>query len=290
MIELPEEPARIPQDARGMVEELQQERTPEHEEAVVGLALIDDHVTVHPIEHEKGNDEQHRQADVRGELLTHDQECPGSARRRALSQPCRSPLPLNQSNRGEVSCQRRNGPDHKEPWRLGNLVSRSGWAPSAEGREMIRIAVTMIVLAGAALPVCAADMDELRPSVGWLRAEGLRGTLLHDPIVGPPRPMRVEPVDPAGCTAAPASIALRGWHHVIVLPDTQGKIVFRLKDLPGQTHFRGSIYAVFDPQGNQIAEETVGRGEEKVVEHQPKPGGRTSCCSTRDQLRAVPWN
>jgi len=143
---------------------------------------------------------------------------------------------------------------------------------------MKRLVVVMMTLASSVSLVLGADMDALRPSAAWLRTERLRGTLFHDPIVEPLRPMLVEPAVPsvghgnappngrAGRPAAPVSIALRGWHHLIVLPDAQGKIVFRLKDLPGQAHFAGSIYAVFGPQGKQIAEGTVERGEEKAVE------------------------
>jgi len=131
---------------------------------------------------------------------------------------------------------------------------------------MIRLVVALMMLAGSASPVCGAQMDALRPTARWLATERLRGTLFHNPLVEPLRPVLVAPVDPAGRSGAPVSIALRGWHHVIVLPDKQGKVVFRLKDLPSQTHFQGSLYAVFDPQGSQIAEGTLRRGEEKVVE------------------------
>lgn len=54
-----------------MVEELHEEVSSKHEEAIVGFALNDNNVPVDPMECEKGDDKQHRQADIRGESLAH---------------------------------------------------------------------------------------------------------------------------------------------------------------------------------------------------------------------------
>lgn len=126
--------------------------------------------------------------------------------------------------------------------------------------------VVSLMTASATMLVHGADMNSLRDSAKWLATERLRGTLFHNPNVEPLRPIMLEAADPAGRRGAPTSVTLRGWHSLIIIPDPQKRIAFRIKDLPGETHFAGSIYAVFDPQGNQVAEGVVVPGQEKSVE------------------------
>lgn len=120
-------------------------------------------------------------------------------------------------------------------------------------------------LVAAALPVRAADMDALRSSAAWLKTERLRGVLFHDPLIEPLRPLLVSPVAPGGRQGAPIPVVLRGWHHLVLLPGAQHRLLFTLKDLPDRSRFAGSVWAVFDPRGTQIAGGTVGPGEEKTV-------------------------
>ncbi|MGD2174514.1 MAG: hypothetical protein PVJ27_03850, partial [Candidatus Brocadiaceae bacterium] len=131
---------------------------------------------------------------------------------------------------------------------------------------MARYCVVLLILVAVRTSAQAADMDALRDSARWLVEERLRGTLFHNPNVEPPRPILVEPTDASGRRGAPTPIVLRGWHHLVVLPDAQQRIAFRLKDAASETQFVGSIYAVFDPEGNQVAEGAIGRGEERTVE------------------------
>lgn len=128
---------------------------------------------------------------------------------------------------------------------------------------------TRIAVAGALLVAVvvaqAADLDHLRDSARWLREERLRGTLFHDPNIQPLRPMLLAPADPGGRTGAPTPISLRGWHHIVILPDDEGVIAFRLRDLRAEAHFSGSAYALFDQSGRQVAEGVVPAGEELPV-------------------------
>ncbi len=131
---------------------------------------------------------------------------------------------------------------------------------------MLRSVVVLTMVASTALLAYGAEMDNLRDCAKWLKTERLRGTLWHNPNVAPLRPMLLEATNPAGREGAPTPVTLRGWHHLVVLPDAQKKLAFKLKDLPGEAHFAGSIYAVFDPEAGQVAAGVVGRGQETTVE------------------------
>ena len=131
---------------------------------------------------------------------------------------------------------------------------------------MVRSSAMLSIVVLAVGPVGAADMDGLRDSAKWLAEERLRGTLFHNPNVEPLRPMLLGPADASGRQDAPTPITLRGWHNLIILPDAQKRIAFKLKHVQGDTHFAGSIYAVFDGEGAQVAEGSAGPGEEKTVE------------------------
>ncbi len=131
---------------------------------------------------------------------------------------------------------------------------------------MLRYVSVLLMVTGGVMFAYGADLDNLRDSAKWLKTERLRGTLWHNPIVQPLRPMMLEAADPSGRTGAPTPVTLRGWHHLIILPDAQKKVAFKLKDLSSETHFSGSIYAIFDHEGKQVAEGQVGSGEEKAVE------------------------
>lgn len=123
-------------------------------------------------------------------------------------------------------------------------------------------------LAGGAAP---ADFPSLRPAVEWLATERLRGTLFHQPNVEPLRPLQVMPTFPEGVPPEPAPLALRGWHHLVILPE-EGRIAFRLKTLEGRDPFPQTLYAVFDPTGQEIATGLVPPGEERQIEL-PTPAG-----------------
>ena len=79
VVELSDESGRVTQRACGMVEKLQQERTPEHEETVIGLALKSNDVAVYPVEYENGSSENCYQSDVQRGVLTHHKD-PGNWR------------------------------------------------------------------------------------------------------------------------------------------------------------------------------------------------------------------
>ncbi len=144
---------------------------------------------------------------------------------------------------------------------------------------MLRYVSVLLMVTGGVMFAYGADLDNLRDSAKWLKTERLRGTLWHNPIVQLLRPMMLEAADPSGRMGAPTPVTLRGWHHLIILPDAQKKVAFKLKDLSsethfsGRTHFSGSIYAIFDHEGKQVAEGQVGSGEEKTVEVRAKAEG-----------------
>jgi len=102
----------------------------------------------------------------------------------------------------------------------------------------------LLMVVSCVMPVCGADLDSLRDSARWLASERLRGTLFHNPIVEPLRPLLLEPADPTGRAGNPTSVVLRGWHHLVILPDARHEISFDLKDIPGASHFQGNIHAV----------------------------------------------
>jgi len=131
---------------------------------------------------------------------------------------------------------------------------------------MLRLIVVPLMVASAAMLARGADMNSLRDSAKWLATERLRGTLFHNPNVEPLRPMMLEAADPAGRQGAPTSVTLRGWHNLVILPDAHKNIAFKIKAIPSQTHFAGSIYAIFDPEGNQVAEGVVEPGKWESVE------------------------
>ncbi len=123
---------------------------------------------------------------------------------------------------------------------------------------------------GLAQPFAAgpvqAEFPPLRPAVEWLATERLRGTLFHQPNVEPLRPLLVTPALPAEPPAEPVPVALRGWHYLILLPDPDGRIAFRLKALASPAPFPQALYAVFDPAGEEVAAGLVPPGEEWLIE------------------------
>ncbi len=125
------------------------------------------------------------------------------------------------------------------------------------------------ILAGWAL---AADLDALRPSAQWLAKERLKGTLFHQPNADRLRPKLVAPSDPTGHEGPSTPLRLRGWHTLIVLPD-RGEIIFRLKAVAAREHFRDCIYAVFDPQGAELATGRVALQHEERVRVQAHGDG-----------------
>ncbi|MFQ5808353.1 MAG: hypothetical protein ACE5JM_01935, partial [Armatimonadota bacterium] len=100
---------------------------------------------------------------------------------------------------------------------------------------MARYCVMLLILVAVGASARAADMEALRDSARWLAEERLRGTLFHNPNVEPPRPILVQPTDASGRREAPTPIVLRGWHHLVILPDGQRRLAFRLKDLASET-------------------------------------------------------
>jgi hypothetical protein len=125
-------------------------------------------------------------------------------------------------------------------------------------------------LAGGAL---GADFPPLRPAVRWLERERLRGTLFHQPNVEPLRPLLVTPALPEAPPAEAVPVTLRGWHYLILLPEEDGRIAFRLRALEGRDPFPHSLYAVFDPAGEEIAAGQVPLGEERLIEESAQAAG-----------------
>ncbi|MEA3399775.1 MAG: LamG domain-containing protein [Armatimonadota bacterium] len=130
---------------------------------------------------------------------------------------------------------------------------------------MLRMMVAPAVVAVIMSSGWCADMDDLRESVEWLRTERLRGTLYHDPSIEPMPRIPLQSAEASGRRGAPQAVTLAGWHHLVVLPD-EGRIRLRLRDVPTDAHFEGSIWAVFDPAGNQLQQGEVQSGEEALIE------------------------
>ncbi|MGQ9730344.1 MAG: LamG domain-containing protein [Candidatus Zipacnadales bacterium] len=138
---------------------------------------------------------------------------------------------------------------------------------------MLCARVTAALLVCLSLPSYSANLEALRPSARWLATERLRGTLFHDPLIEPLRPIILTPAVQRGRSKKTVPVIVRGWHHLLVLPDGQGRIVFRLRALSRDTHFDGSLYALFDPTGQQVAEGVVAAGRSVNVSYKTRVAG-----------------
>lgn len=102
------------------------------------------------------------------------------------------------------------------------------------------------------LVASAADLTSLRPAAQWLRTERLRGVLFHRATIVPLERKQVQPLTPNRQSEGPASVVLRGWHHLVVLVDESGELRFSVRNLDHSEHFEQALYAVFSPEGNEL--------------------------------------
>jgi hypothetical protein len=128
--------------------------------------------------------------------------------------------------------------------------------------------------------VWAADMEGLRPSARWLATERLKGTLFHHAVLKPPETLLLAPESETARAAAgvrgPAGVAplaLAGRHHLLLLPASGEPIRLRLKTLRGRLPWESTVYAVFDPAGEELATGLVGKGREEEITVAPRGAG-----------------
>jgi len=124
---------------------------------------------------------------------------------------------------------------------------------------MARSVLVALMLVGTVAMAHAADLAALRPSAAWLRTERLRGTLFHQPNIQPLSRPLIEPALPGAPAAEPVPVVLWGRHGLVVLVEGNGRLDASLARVERGPAFGRGLYAVFSPEGEQIAAgETTG--------------------------------
>ena len=113
----------------------------------------------------------------------------------------------------------------------------------------MRRALIFVVVSLAGLgSLRGADLEQLRPAASWLASERLKGTLFHDTNIAPPAPLLLTPAR-EDYSATAAAVALRGEHHLLILPKPGQPIRFRLKTIATRPPLESASYALFNAAG-----------------------------------------
>jgi len=121
-----------------------------------------------------------------------------------------------------------------------------------------------LALLATVAAVHAADLEHLQPSVAWLRTERLRGTLFHQPNVGPMPTKLLQPALP-NARGKPVPVTLRGRHYLLVIVDHTGRLNATVRNVDASEHFAQAVYAIYSPEGKELRVGRVDPGKSETI-------------------------
>lgn len=132
--------------------------------------------------------------------------------------------------------------------------------------------VVALLLVGA--PVLAGSWPQLRPAVRWLESERLRGTLFHDPMYQPMPQRHLEPSSDTPLSPA-RPITVIGEAYFLLLPDEGRDVAADVTAVTGHHACPDTVYALFDPNGREVAFGRVAPGKTARVASAGREGVHT---------------